>query len=354
MKLGYKINNQETNEVCGFNFKPSFDNRLAVVLGGLFLLAVVAARAPAEVPAVPPGYKTEDEVKQAFLAGKLQPVDLTIAVPDTVSVQKGIEFGKGGEVSLKLDLYMPTERSKPLPTVLFIHGGAWKGGTRAMYHYYCVKFAERGYIAATASYRLVQIAPFPAAVQDAKCAVRWLCANAHELGLDPGKIGVAGGSAGGHLSMMVAYADTPELEGDGGNLDVSSRVQAVVNLYGPTDFTAESARPKSAIIDFLGGKTFDEAPALYRLASPITHVTQDDPPTLILHGTIDDVVPIEQAELLVTKLKESGVPFEYDRVEGWPHAMDLDSGVNRHCLAKMLDFFDTHLGAPDNNSSVEK
>src|SRR5688572_20377960 len=99
MKLGSKINNRETNEVRGFNFNSSFDYRLAVILGGLFLLAVIAARALAEVPAVPPGYKTEDEVKQAFLAGKLQPVDLTIAVPDTVSVQKDIEFGKGGEVS---------------------------------------------------------------------------------------------------------------------------------------------------------------------------------------------------------------------------------------------------------------
>jgi dipeptidyl aminopeptidase/acylaminoacyl peptidase len=144
--------------------------------------------------------------------------------------------------------------------------------------------------------------------------------------------------------MMVGYAaDTPELEGAGGNLQTSSRVQAIVNLYGPTDLTTQFARSKSVVMDFLGDKTFDEAPDVYRLASPITHVTKDDPPTLILHGSIDATVPIDQATLLVDKLKETGLEFDYDRLEGWPHAMDIEANVNRHCLAKMLEFFDKHL-----------
>jgi acetyl esterase/lipase len=199
------------------------------------------------------------------------------------------------------------------------------------------------------------VAPFPAAVEDAKCAIRWLRANAEKLGVDPDRIGVAGGSAGGHLSMMVGYApDTPELEGTGGHSDTSSRVQAVVNLYGPTDLTTTFARSNRVVIDFLGGKTMDEAPDLYRLASPISHVTKDDPPTLILHGSIDSTVPIEQADLLVDKLKSTGVAFDYDRVEGWPHSMDVEASVNRHCLAKMFEFFDAHLGAPGADSAERK
>ncbi len=315
----------------------------ALVINALF----VAVSAVAEVPPAPPGYASEQEVKEAFAAGKLKPIDMTIAVPETVVVEKGIEYGKGGDMALKLDLYSPKDRDpeKLVPGVIFIHGGAWRGGSREMYHYYCVKFAEHGYVAATISYRLAGVAPFPAAVEDSKCAVRWLRANAEKYGVDQNRIGVAGGSAGGHLTMMVGYApDTAELEGNGGNSDTSSRVQAIVNIYGPTDLTTQFARTKEIVMDFLGGKTFDEAPELYQLASPITHVTKDDPPTLILHGSIDDTVPITQAELLVNKLKETHLTFDYDRLEGWPHAMDIEAGVNRHCLAKMLEFFDDHLG----------
>jgi acetyl esterase/lipase len=311
------------------------------LFGGVVCSVKVAT---AEVPPVPPGYASEDEVKNAFLLGKLKLIDITIPVPETVSVEKGLEYGTGGDVALKLDLYSPKQRAGAAPAVIFIHGGAWRGGSREMYHYYCTKFAEHGYVAATISYRLTGVAPFPAAVEDAKCAVRWLRANAEKYGVDPDRIGVAGGSAGGHLSMMVGYAaDTPELEGAGGNLQTSSRVQAIVNLYGPTDLTTQFARSKSVVMDFLGDKTFDEAPDVYRLASPITHVTKDDPPTLILHGSIDATVPIDQATLLVDKLKETGLEFDYDRLEGWPHAMDIEANVNRHCLAKMLEFFDKHL-----------
>ena len=209
----------------------------------------------AEVPPAPPGFASENDVKVAFLSGKLKAIDLTIDVPDTVTVQKNIEFGKGGDKALQLDLYSPKERSHPVPAILFLHGGGWTGGYRQIYHYYCTKFAEHGYVVATASYRLAGEAPFPAAVQDVKCAVRWLRANAKKLGIDPNKIAVAGGSAGGHLAMMIGYSsDVPELEGKGGNADTSSRVQAVVDLYGPTDLTDDFAKSKGEVIRFMGGK----------------------------------------------------------------------------------------------------
>jgi acetyl esterase/lipase len=334
--------------------------RTAFLLGVYFVSAMggcllIAVPAPAEVPPAPPGYASEDEVKQAFFAGKLKPIDLTIDLPETVSLERNIEFGKGGDHALQLDLYSPKDRSHPVPAVLFIHGGAWKGGYRQIYHYYCTKFAEHGFVTATCSYRFVSEAPFPAAVEDTKCAVRWLRANAKERGIDPDKIGVAGGSAGGHLAMMIGYSsDVPELEGKGGNAETSSRVQAVVDLYGPTDLTTDFAKSRGEVFHFLGDKTFDQAPDEYRLASPITHVTKDDPPTLILQGSIDSTVPIHQADLLAEKLGKVGVVCEYDRVEGWPHTMDLEQGVNRHCMAKMFEFFDKYLGAPGNASGSSK
>jgi acetyl esterase/lipase len=162
-----------------------------------------------------------------------------------------------------------------------VHGGAWKGGKREIYHHYCVKLAEQGYVAATISYRLSNVAPFPAAMQDVKCAVRWVRANAERFHVDPNRIALAGGSAGGHLAMMAGYAtDNPELEGTGGHPEVSSRVQAVVNFYGPTDLTSDFARGSDVVVKFMGGATYDSNPELYRLASPSTRVSPNYPPTL--------------------------------------------------------------------------
>jgi acetyl esterase/lipase len=349
VRLGWGALTREVKKVR--TFFVMFAARIMALAGGILYPATSLL---GEVPPAPPGYATEDEVKQAYNSGKLRIINLAIDVPDTVSVERNIEYGKGGDISLKLDLYSPKGNAKPVPAVLFIHGGAWKGGYRQMYHYYCTKFAEHGYVAATISYRLTSDAPFPAAVEDAKCAVRWLRANAEKLGVDPNGIGVAGGSAGGHLSMMVGYSpDTPELEGKGGHGNVSSRVQAVVDLYGPTDLTTEAARSESNVIRFLGDKTMDEEPELYQLASPITHVTKDDPPTLILHGSIDDTVTIDHAERLVDALKKADVEYVFDRVEGWPHAMDLEPDVNRHCLMRMFEFFEKHLGPPSKRSNSQ-
>jgi len=301
----------------------------------------------AEVPPAPPGFKTTEETKLAIFSGKVKLAKFNIPLPDSVKLEKGVEYGKGGEVSLQLDLYSPKESTKPVPGVLFIHGGAWRKGSREIYHAYCVKFAQRGYVAATISYRLVDVATFPAAIEDVKCAVRWMRANAEQLGVDPKLIAAVGGSAGGHLAMLAGYSsDVPELEGSGGHAEASSGIQAVVDFYGPVDFTVAGARDKNQIRRFMAGKKFAEARQEYELASPITHVTADDPPTLIFHGTIDTTVPISQSELLVARLEKEGVAHEFDPIEGWPHAMDASAGVSAHCLAKMFEFFEEHLPLP--------
>ena len=143
--------------------------------------------------------------------------------------------------------------------------------------------------------------------------------------------------------MLVGYSSNPELEGTGGHQGVSSRVQVVVNLYGPTDLTTSYATSNGTVINFLGGKKIEEARRQYELASPITHVTKGDPPTLIFHGTIDDTVPIAQADKLAEKLKATRVPYRYDRLKGWPHTMDLAEVINRRCRRLMTEFFKKHL-----------
>jgi len=321
--------------------------QLASLWVACLLMFAGATIAQAEVPPAPSGYETPEETKQAIFSGKIKLVQFNLPVPTSVKLEKEIEYGKGGDVSLQLDLYSPKEISTAVPGVLFIHGGSWKGGSREIYHSYCVHFAKRGYVAATVSYRLVDVAPFPAAVEDVKCAVRWMRANAERLGVDPDQLAAVGASAGGHLATMVGYSsDVAELEGNGGHSGVSSRVQTVVDFYGPVDLTTDFAKIKGPVRDFMGGKRLDDSRQQYELASPLMHVTADDPPTLVFHGTIDRVVPIHQSEMLVSRLQEEGIAHEYDPIEGWPHGMDAVAGVNAHCLAKMFDFFDEHLPLP--------
>lgn len=317
--------------------------RFHVILVITCCLSIPAFSQTQDIPPMPEGYSSNTALKAAALTGFLKLIDAdNVPVPDSVTFMEGVEYGKGGDISLKLDLYLPKESTKPKPGLIFIHGGAWQKGSRDDYAFYCVKFAEKGYAVATITYRLSKVAPFPAAVEDCKCAVRWMRANAEKYGIDPDRIAVLGGSAGGHLSMMVGY--TPgEMEGNGGHADQSSAVKVVVDLYGPCDLTTDEAKEAGSVKKFLEGKTYDEAPELYKQASPITHITKDAPPTLILHGTIDETVGIEQADMLAAKLEEMGVPHHYEKFPGWPHTMDLAKAVNERCVYLMEQFFEEHL-----------
>ena len=292
----------------------------------------------------PVGYRSVELVKLAWVTGQLKTIDRDIPVPESVVVEKNIQYGQVPGTELKLDLYSPRDLQTKVPALIFVHGGGWKSGHRNDYRYYCIKFAELGYVVATISYRLIDVAPFPAAIEDTKCAVRWMRKNAEQHHVDPNRIAILGGSAGGHLSMMAGYSsDVPELEGQGGHSNFSSRVQAVVNLYGPCDLTTPTAVDNKTVLNFFAGKTFDEVPEQYRLASPTTHITPDDPPTLTFHGTIDDIVPIAQADLLDKQLAVAKVSHQYHRLEGWPHTMDLAASVNQYCFQTITNFLAEHL-----------
>ncbi|HVY71523.1 MAG TPA: alpha/beta hydrolase [Verrucomicrobiae bacterium] len=324
----------------------SLRSRAIVVLA---TLALVATRGMADdsTPPPAPGYKTPAEVMAAIATKQLKTISQPKELPAGVVEMKDLEYGKVGERPLKLDLYAPENLTKPVPALVFIHGGAWSGGSRDVYKYYTVRYAKRGYVAVTVSYRLSGEAPFPAALEDVKCAVRWLRANAAKYHVDPGHIAAIGRSAGGHLALLAGYsAGAPDLEGTGGNPGVSSAVQAVVDFYGVYDMTTPFAQKAGSVKKFLGGKTYEEAPELWAKSSPSHYLKAGAPPTLILHGTIDDVVPIEQSDTLARRLKELNVPVTYDRLEGWPHAMDLAEPVNERCQYFMNQFLAKYLPLP--------
>jgi acetyl esterase/lipase len=319
----------------------------------------LAQKVSGSPPAISVGGKNAQEINDKIKSGALTLVKPLAKVPEGVEASMDFEYGKGGKTPLRLDLFKPKEIKRPVPGLIFVHGGGWSRGTRKNYDYYCEHFAKNGYVAATIEYRLSGEAPFPAAIQDVKCAIRWMRTNAAKLGVDPQKIGLAGGSAGGHLVLLAAYSNTddPLLEGNGGNAGVSSRVQAVIDLYGLIElhgrrsragfkFVGRKTSDADPVVTFMGGKTSDEEPELYAKASPIAHLTKDAPPTLILHGTVDELVNVRQSDELAARLGELGVPYLYDRQDGWNHGMDDIAEVNVRCLWMMDQFLAQVLPLP--------
>ena len=313
-------------------------------------------RVPAELGPPPKGYPTENAMRAAYALSKvgltdfdLVDMDAPAAGLDGIVEETGIVYGTGGGVDLELDLYSPEGLSSPVPGVIFVHGGGWRSGKRQDYQLYTTRFARHGYVVATITYRLREAGYFPNCVEDAKCAVRWMRANAARINVDPDRIAVIGGSAGGHLAMMVGYSsDVPELEGTGGHEGVSSAVQAVVDIYGPVDFSVYPERNHNLVTTFLQG-TYDERTGVYVKASPITHVDSSDPPTLIIHGTIDTLVPVTQSDILAEEFQELGMEYWYDRIDGWPHAMDVANPINQRveqvAVAFLAEVFGTASGA---------
>lgn len=272
------------------------------------------------------------------------PAPAAPAVPDTVAWEEGIEYSAPDGVSLALNLARPKGGQGPFPAVLCIHGGGFRAGSREGYDQLCVRLAERGYVAATISYRLAPLHRFPAAVHDTKAAVRWLRANARRLDVDPQRIGVTGGSAGGHLAQFLGVtAHVPRFEGEGGHPGESSAVACVVNVYGPSDFTKSYGRSVDAheVLPLWFGGDLDTHRALHIQGSPLYWVTPDAAPTLCIHGTEDAYVAHEQAEWLIDKLRAATVDAELLTLEGAGHGF---KGADAEKADEALfDYFDRHL-----------
>ncbi|MFO0919410.1 MAG: alpha/beta hydrolase [Planctomycetaceae bacterium] len=274
------------------------------------------------------------------------------AADGEIVLETDLTYGQAGEVKLQLDLARPKEGNGPFPAIVFIHGGGWSEGSRNAFRPLAEEAAKRGYVAVTISYRLTEPdpqthlgkVPFPAQIEDCKCAVRWLRSVADKYHVDRDHIGVSGGSAGGHLSLLVGLADeTAGLEGNGGHADQSSRVQAVVNIFGPTDLSkayqeGEAARPYFVA---LCGGTPDSAAEAYKKASPISYVSKDDPPVLTLHGEKDTLILVDQAKLLNETMKEVGVPHELLILPDQGHGFTGEGA--KHANDALWAFFDKQL-----------
>ncbi len=267
-----------------------------------------------------------------------------LVVPDNVIFERGIKYANPDGQQLQLNLARPKAATGPLPMVLCIHGGGFRAGHRDGNNALCLKLAQRGFVAATVSYRLAPKYQFPAAVHDVKAAVRWLRANAAKYQIDPARIGVTGDSAGGHLAQFLGVtAGVKEFEGDGGNADQSSRVACVVNRYGPSDFTksyAKSVDAAEVLPLFLGG---DLRTALQRhiQSSPLNWVTPEAAPTLILHGTEDKYVAYEQGVWLRDRLQACGVEVELMTFAGAGHGF---KGADAEKAEQTtFGFFEKHL-----------
>jgi len=228
--------------------------------------------------------------------------------------ESDVVYGKGGDVDLRLNIGRPRESSGPLPCVVVIHGGGWAAGNKNGHNAQVHEFVQKGYVSATIHYRFAPKYVFPAQVEDVKCAIRYLRANAEKYGIDKNRIGAVGFSAGAHLSMMLGAMDKEDgLEGEGGNPDESSKVNAVVSFFGPTDLATDDWPDRTIPIlkSFLGGTKAEKTEA-YRKASPISYVNAGDAPMLIFQGTKDVLVPWAQATSMGEALTKAGV---YGRVE---------------------------------------
>jgi len=270
------------------------------------------------------------------------PVDFPI--PNNVTFDRGVEYSNPDDQHLQLNIARPKDAAVPLPAVLCIHGGGFRAGNREGHDRLCVRLAQRGFVAATASYRLAPKYPFPAAVQDVKAAVRWLRANAAKYQIDPARIGTTGDSAGGTLAQFLGVtAGVKEFEGDGGNPGQWSSVACVVNRCGASDFTksyGNSVDAAEVLPLYLGGD-LKTARALHIKASPLNWVTPNAAPTLLLHGTEDKYVAHEQSVWMRDRLQACGVEAELVTFERAGHGFKA-ADIQRADQALFL-FFEKHL-----------
>ena len=266
-----------------------------------------------------------------------------------VTVEPGVVYGTAGGDGRDLlcDVYRPPGDVPPggAPAVLLVHGGSWRQGDRSQLRGYGILLGRAGYVCVAPEYRLLGEAPWPAAIEDVKAAIRWVRASAPSLGVDPARIAVEGNSAGAHLALLAAGTpNVAELEGTGGNEGVSSAVAAVVAVYAPTLFFADGGARESGGLPYLvlaeGG---DEAAAA--LASPVRHVTPAYPPTFLVHGTTDTTVPVSASVKMYEALVEAGVPTELHLYAEQPHAFDAQPQFGRQVAAEMLLFLDRYLPA---------
>jgi acetyl esterase/lipase len=279
-------------------------------------------------------------------------------LPKGIVAEYDVKYVQGGDADQSLDIYSPeTAAEKPLPLVIWIHGGGWSGGSKAQVPY--LYQLRRGYVVASVEYRFSQKAKFPAQIQDCQAAIRWLRANGKKYSIDLDHIGVGGASAGGHLAALVGTSGGKKaFPMIGGNEDQSDRVQAVCDVFGPTNFWTvvtqadedktvknifkwNNGDPYSNLIGAKLGEDKERCDAV----SPVRYVSKDNPPFLILHGDRDTLVPYAQSVELNDLLAKAGVEVTLQRLPGAGHG---GPSFQLPAVGHLTDiFFDKHLKGVD-------
>lgn len=271
-------------------------------------------------------------------------------VPKGTSVFKDVVYERVGDRALLLDLYLPEGANEPVPLVIWVHGGGWKNGNKSG-----IKNAsgalKRGYALASVSYRLSGEALFPAAIEDCKAAVSFLRLNAEKHGIDPDRFGVWGSSAGGHLvALLGVTSDVDDFDTHSVTKKASSKVQAVCNWFGPTDFLRMNdvkGRMDHDAVDspeslFIGASIQDH-PEKTQKANPINYVSRSDPPMLLMHGDKDGLVIYNQSELLYAALQKAGVESQLYKVVNGDHGFKGSDESSDALIRRAVDFFDREL-----------
>ncbi|MDR3406500.1 MAG: alpha/beta hydrolase [Chthoniobacter sp.] len=245
-------------------------------------------------------------------------------VPDDAKVLLDVSYVENGHARQKLDLYVPAQPKGPL--LIWIHGGGWRGGSKSQPP--GLAMLKNGVAVASVEYRFSQDAVFPAQIEDCKAAIRWLRAHAKEYGYRDDMFAAWGASAGGHLVALLDVTGKVRDFDVGANLDQSSAVQCVIDWFGPSDFPAydpdlptpmvQRENPESVIAQLFGGIVSQKL-ELAKRASPVTWVTKDAAPMLIMQGTKDPLVPLDQSQRLYDKLKAAGADVTLDVIEGAGH-----------------------------------
>jgi acetyl esterase len=243
------------------------------------------------------------------------PLTVPAAAQEGVSVKQDVVYRTVDGEQLGLDVYRPTKKGKDRPAVVIIHGGGWRTGDKALFAQQGNQLAQRGFVAFSVNYRLAPAHPYPAAVDDVEAAVEWVRKHAKEYGVDSERVGALGGSAGAHLTGLLATVGK-------GSLEKGHRVAAAVSWSGPMDFVslapAATAAPDGSIPTFLGC-TPDACPDTYAEASPITHVDKTDPPMLLVNSTME-LVPQSQADAMKAALDAAGVANQAIILPGQAHS----------------------------------
>lgn len=250
-----------------------------------------------------------------------------------VSVEENVVFGTGGGRELHCDVFLPPQPGEARPAILLVHGGGWAQGDRTQLRGYGIQLARYGFVCVASEYRLSGEAVWPAQIHDVKAALRWTRANADRYGIDPARIAVSGNSAGAHLALMLAGLADGQLEGDGGNDGVSAAVAAVVAIYPPTELRV--THPNDMIGMLLGGAVGRE---IEDEASPLAYVGPDYPPTMLVHGNADDVVPVEASFAMYHALVTAGASCDLHVFHGEPHAFDAKPEFGRQVADLIAQF----------------